>query len=422
MIVICVIETLLFFNVCINRKEHYSAITYIWMGITFPLILYLLRWSDLIDEKIEWMFIYIFICFTITSGFYAVITKGLKPSRLKKEDVIVITSSGKSLIPLANLLFIFFYLLESKIGTGYLIPSLHQYDDHTLSVRFISYFTRSLFAVVAADFYAYKATKKKRYIICMLFVLLMPVLTRYSRMSTFMDTVRLVSLFLFIDSQNVIEKAKDRLRKKRVRRIVIVITGIIMIAFIAFTNYRMSSFGKYDLIYSESIRYTGPKWLSFFAPYYGYFPLSFNNLNINLRRAVNHNFLGLYSFASLTFGILHLHTMLGISTNGHISGRYVTSNSATVPTGFWDFYYDYDILCFIPMIVAFMICYWILKKASREKSRLTFRTLYSWYIPTWLMMSFQNVLFGSTLLVTGVIIIFLINKCFVIKKTTISGY
>ena len=302
------------------------------MGITFPLILYLLRWSDLIDEKIEWMFIYIFICFTITSGFYAVITKGLKPSRLKKEDVIVITSSGKSLIPLANLLFIFFYLLESKIGTGYLIPSLHQYDDHTLSVRFISYFTRSLFAVVAADFYAYKATKKKRYIICMLFVLLMPVLTRYSRMSTFMDTVRLVSLFLFIDSQNVIEKAKDRLRKKRVRRIVIVITGIIMIAFIAFTNYRMSSFGKYDLIYSESIRYTGPKWLSFFAPYYGYFPLSFNNLNINLRRAVNHNFLGLYSFASLTFGILHLHTMLGISTNGHISGRYVTSNSATVPT------------------------------------------------------------------------------------------
>jgi hypothetical protein len=165
--------------------------------------------------------------------------------------------------------------------------------------------------------------------------------------------------------------------------------------------------------YASGIMYTGPKWLTWIAPFYGYFPLSFNNLKINIiNRTISHNYIGLYSFAALYFGIFQLDNVLGISTNAFLQNRLITNGLATVPTAFWEYYYDFGMLFFIPLIVALLITRIFEKRASKEQNKLTYRTLYFWYVSYWFFTSFQNTLFLSTMIVVGIITYFVIKRSF----------
>ena len=184
----------------------------------------------------------------------------------------------------------------------------------------------------------------------------------------------------------------------------------------------MNHFGKYNLTYDTEIRYTGPEWLAFLSPYYGYFPLSFNNLNANmLIRDVTHNYIGLYSFGCFYFGIFQLDNLLGIDVYAYERGSYITSLSASVPTGFWEYYYDFGYLCFIPVISAFAICYFFLINSAKEKSKIVYRCQYFWYVPLWFLMSFQNTMFLPTSIITGIFLYFIIDNSFYIKQYDFSG-
>jgi len=402
------------------RKNHFGAIIYIWAGIYIALFFYLLRWSALISSEIHWMFIYIFVCFTVISVFYTYITKRMRPMPIENNEKIVMTKSGYFLVPFLTYTYIISYLIENYLGSGTFIPSLQHIDIHTYSAPIILYFTHSQFVVVAAAFYAFKASKKIKYIIYIILVLAIPVLTRYSRMDALIAAIRIISLLLFVESKNTGISLKEKMKKKFAKRIIIIALILAVVGMVALTNARMSHFGKYDIEYDSSIRFTGPKELSFFAPYYGYFPLSFENLNVNLSRNVTHNYIGIYSFTALYFGIFQIDNLLGIPVTGNIQGRIIASTSATVPTGFWDYYYDFDMLCFIPMIVTFVICYYILKKAKDEKRKLTFRTLYFWYIPTWFFMSFQNVMAAPINIVTAIFLIYVIKKSFNVVEEKVT--
>lgn len=72
---------------------------------------------------------------------------------------------------------------------------------------------------------------------------------------------------------------------------------------------------------------------------------------------MTHNYIGLYSFFSLYFGLFQVDNLLGIDTAGQLKGRLVTNGLATVPTAFWDYYYDFGLLLVIPIIVAILISY-----------------------------------------------------------------
>ena len=412
---ICLLLTSLWIYEFFFKKKYFSVLTYIWSGIIFPLFLYQLGWSDLIDNSNSKMFNYIFIWLTICIIFYFVLSYNDQPHPLEIYDQICITSFGKIILPLLNIGFILLYLIENYIGSRSFIPGLQKIDIHTFSAPIISYLTNMPFVVMVFDYYAYKATKNKRYWLLIITIFFIPVVTRSARMQMMISAVQFISLLFFIELPGAMKNLKAKKNFRRIKRIVIIIGIATIIGLTQFTNYRMNHYGKYNYSFADNIGYTGPKMFEFFAPYYGYFPLSFNNLKINLARPVVHNYIGLYSFNCFYFGILQLDNLLGISVTGNIKDRLITNPSATVPTGFWDFYFDFNYLCFIPMIVAFVICYYFLKKSKKEKKRLTYRTLYFWYIPLWFFMSFQNVIFGSTIIVAGILLSFLIRYSFVIK-------
>ena len=192
----------------------------------------------------------------------------------------------------------------------------------------------------------------------------------------------------------------------------------VVVGLAVFTNYRMSGYGRYDITYSKETAYTGPTWLSVLPIYYGYFPLSFNNLKINvMHQHVNHDYLGLYSFASLFFGLFQVDNVFGVDGAGQIANNLITNGSANVPTGFWDFYYDYGYLFFVPFIVALLILLFFMRHI-KGKNGHTYKLLYCWYVVYFFFMSFQNTLFMSTSLVSGVIMFFVIKKSFKTKETS----
>lgn len=410
--ILCIIVTLWWIYIFFIKKIKFSLLTYIWAGIYIPLLLYQLNWSKLVDTRNSFYFNYIFIVLTILLVFYEYITRSKEPSRLEKNQKIVLTEKGKIIIPLINIIFIFLYLLENYIGSKSLFPALKHIDIHTYYLPIISYFTNCQYLVLVSDYYYYKATKNKKYLLLILIVFLIPIVTRSSRMQAVQNIVSLFSIILFL------EGVKYRFKNyKKLRKILIVIFIVSIVLLNNYTNYRTSHYGKYkNISYLDEIKFTGPKKLSFLAIYYGYFPMSFNNLKINLLgRNVSHNYIGLYSFTCLYFGIFQIDNLLGINPYGASTNKLVSTSAATVTTGFWEFYYDYGLFLFIPIMVSFYVCGKFLKKAIKEKNKLTYRTLYFWYVPLWFFMSFQNVVFSSVLIIVGIFTYLVIKNCFDVK-------
>ena len=111
-----------------------------------------------------------------------------------------------------------------------------------------------------------------------------------------------------------------------------------------------------------------------------------------------------------------MHTFFNVDQLGDIAGNLITSVSATVPTGFWDYYYDYGILLFIPIVVAFFLCWLFLNNAHKEKETLNKRTIYFWYVSLWFLMSFQNTMFSSVVIVSGLILNYSIKYSFKVME------
>ncbi len=418
LIFVCAYMFLLWIFMVLVRKKRYSAITYAFWGIYFPLFLYELNWSSLIDDSECMKFNYIFIVTAFLLSIY-----GYRSSKIPDPQLdgmhIQITKFGKHFYILINLGYVFLYLLENYLGSGSVFPGLQQIDIHTYSAPIISYFTNSQFLVLAFDYYYYKATKKKGALLFIALCILMPVITRMARMSVVMSIVQLGGLVLFIELKGngkyIRKRLKEKRRQKRIKYGILALAGIGFIALSAYTQYRMGIHGA-EYTYLEGIGYSGPSWLSWFGVFYGYFPMSFNNLKINLLyREVPHNFIGLYSFTSFYFGILQLDNLLGINTTGQLVGRHITNGLATVPTAFWDFYYDFDYLFFIPVIVALIITYRFEVKSTREIKYLNYKTLYIWYVTYWFFTSFQNTLFLAPAIITGILISFIIRHSFYVE-------
>ena len=223
--------------------------------------------------------------------------------------------------------------------------------------------------------------------------------------------VQLLCLYTLFAKNNLLYKRKDYKLFKN--SIISILCMCLAVSLMALTNYRMSHYGMYDINYADTTGWNGPTFLKWLAPYYGYFPLSFNNLKINLaNRVINHNYLGLYSFNSLYFGIFHIDRLFGIDSNAANSNNLITNSAANVPTGFWEFYYDYGVLFFIPFICALLILFFFLVNTKQGKNSLAFRALYCWYVTYFFFMSFQNTLYMSISIIDGLLIFIIIKYSF----------
>lgn len=396
--------------VLFHKKNIFNFNIYILIGVYFPLVMYLLGWSELIDMSQSFKFDYVYICFTLLSITFLLFSKRYKPQMICSVNSIAFTRIGKRIGKIINIGFIACYLTENYIFSGYFLPALHHYDDHTGSVPILSYLTNAIICPLVFDYYTYKSTKKVKYILYLCIIFCLPLVTRSSRLMMVISLVQMASIIFFFENYRF-----RKINTKMIKKIIIVVIPVLVILSL-YTNYRMSHYGKYDITYSDSIFFTGPEWAKIIAPFYGYFPLSINNLKLNLMyRQVKHNYIGIYSFAGLFFGVLQVDNVFGIPNNGSIDGRLITNTAATVPTGFWDFYYDYGWLCWIPMFIGFHISLFFLLKAKKENCKLTYRTLYFYFCPLWTFMSFQNIIFSATSITTMILLYLTIRYSFVIS-------
>lgn len=412
---VCVYMFLLWSYVFFIQKQRFSIITYLTAGVYFPLFLYLLYWSDLSDRTESFVFDYIFVTLAVLCTIYVANAYKGKNSHIRSIDGrIYVTKFGRQLYGLINCTYIVLYFLENYLGSGSFVPGLVGIDIHTYSAPIISYFTNAQYLLLAYNYYYYKSTKRKSAIAFSLVDIIIPVITRLARMSMVMAIVQIGSLILFFET-DTIKKTISKFEKKKIRRIKQTIFLVAVIGFVAlstFTQYRMNLHNA-EFTYGSGIAFSGPKWAEWLAPFYGYFPMSFNNLKINiLRRKVTHNYIGLYSFFSLYFGLLQVDNLFGFDTTGQLKNRLITNGLATVPTAFWDYYYDFDLLLVIPIIVAMFISYKFEKKSRKESKKLTYRTLYFWYVPYWFFTSFQNTLFLAPAIVVAMLTYYIIKHSF----------
>lgn len=412
---VCVYMFLLWSYVFFIQKQRFSIITYLTAGVYFPLFLYLLYWSDLSDRTESFVFDYIFVTLAVLCTIYVANAYKGKNSHIRSIDGrIYVTKFGRQLYGLINCTYIVLYFLENYLGSGSFVPGLVGIDIHTYSAPIISYFTNAQYLLLAYNYYYYKSTKRKSAIAFSLVDIIIPVITRLARMSMVMAIVQIGSLILFFET-DTIKKTISKFEKKKIRRIkqtIFLVAAIGFVALSTFTQYRMNLHNA-EFTYGSGIAFSGPKWAEWLAPFYGYFPMSFNNLKINiLRRKVTHNYIGLYSFFSLYFGLLQVDNLFGFDTTGQLKNRLITNGLATVPTAFWDYYYDFDLLLVIPIIVAMFISYKFEKKSRKESKKLTYRTLYFWYVPYWFFTSFQNTLFLAPAIVVAMLTYYIIKHSF----------
>lgn len=412
---VCVYMFLLWSYVFFIQKQRFSIITYLTAGVYFPLFLYLLYWSDLSDRTESFVFDYIFVTLAVLCTIYVANAYKGKNTHIRSIDGrIYVTKFGRQLYGLINCTYIVLYFLENYLGSGSFVPGLVGIDIHTYSAPIISYFTNAQYLLLAYNYYYYKSTRRKSAIAFSLVDIIIPVITRLARMSIVMAIVQIGSLILFFET-DTIKKTISKFEKKKIRRIkqtIFLVAAIGFVALSTFTQYRMNLHNA-EFTYGSGIAFSGPKWAEWLAPFYGYFPMSFNNLKINiLRRKVTHNYIGLYSFFSLYFGLLQVDNLFGLDTTGQLKNRLITNGLATVPTAFWDYYYDFDLLLVIPIIVAMFISYKFERKSRKESKKLTYRTLYFWYVPYWFFTSFQNTLFLGPAIVVAMLTYYIIKHSF----------
>lgn len=416
--IIFVIMALMFYRFCLRKKDYTNPLMFIFLGFYVALLFYNFGWSSLYIAEDCLEFNYVIIIYTIITIVFSFLSYKYEPNKISQYDKIKLTTFGNRLSIALPLLWILLFLLENYLGSGFFFPALSHVDAHKVSLPIISYFTYCIFLPVSFSYFVYKSTKSRLHILFVIICIALPVVSRSARMQSLIAILQVLTLVrIFSPEFSSITK-----QFKYKKYIILLLTICSIVYMVHLTTYRMNHYGTYDLIYGEEIGYTGPALFGILSIYYGYFPLSFNNLKLNIlyNNMIEHNYIGLYSFTCFWFGLLQIDNILDIPTNGHNAARIVTSYSATVTTGLWEFWYDFGYLCFIPILVAYFITFFIMNKAHYETKYLTYRTIFAWYIPFWFFLSFQNVLFQSINIVASIILYYIIKKSFIMKQQGVN--
>lgn len=411
-VVIVVFLLILIYHTIYKTRNYFSSAAYIAAGILIPLILYFRRWSYVISQSPSNGFYWIFISLFVLSALFQAGTK----RGILCTQPIEFKSGRFKYVSLVNYFWYICFLLNNKYCSGLFFPSLSGVDIHVQNAPIIGYFIRASYAVIALDILTWYRTGRRKYIIYALLQIILPVVTSSSRMAAVEAAVCGISFFLFLHLSGYGKIRNHEGQKHRFKWyqivLMLLLVGLAMYAMILAGIYRASHFGKYTISYAGTIGYTGPfgevgAWL------YGYFALSINNLNQSIiSRVEKPNFIGLYSFASFYFGVLQLDNIFGINSGVAQHASAYTLHEATVPTGLWTFYYDFSVLAFIPMLVAFIKELWIRQKIWLSSRQIVWCAIYFFYIPEWFFMGFTNTIFSPTGITTGVIIYFLLSFFF----------
>ena len=370
-----------------KRKDYFSILTYNLLGIYLPLLVSFFNWSTFSVSKNGNLFCYVFLCLNIACILYCFLPyyklNGLEDIKIYRR---------KHVIPIVfiNAVYIACVLIENIYLSGMLFPGLAGIDVHTGRMPGIYFLTTATYIVVVTDLLEFIASGKIRCLVYAAISFLTNIISKSSRVDAGIATIQISSLLLFIFL------SKGRKKKVSIKRIVIICVLVIFLMLlinegIAIGNNRMNSNGKYNTVYSDGIGYSGPEMDNeLLAYYYGYFPMSFDNLAYNLKTvSPDFNGIGLNSFRCLYFGILQFDNLFGLDGSTAVKNKIIRCRAAAVPTIFWDFYYDYDVLVFIPIAITFLIAFSLRRKLARERTVISM-IVYFYWVPMWMFGSFDN--------------------------------
>lgn len=392
-----------------KRFKIYGINSLMLVGVVLPLVLYFADWSILIDPIVSPNFYIIFLLVNLSMIVYSLVADETLPDSTSN----MLSRMSVRYLDGINIVFLFLYVLETYLLSGQFAPALHGVDVHTASFPVVSFVTRNLAVPALLDLICFRNTHRKRYLFYVAAIVLLPILTRNARMVSFEVLLALAVMAAVMYSTSP-HKCLRNILYVKVRRIVGVFVVCVMavslvLYAVQLTNERTIRNGAVGFDYGDSIGYTGPLG-NVGAVYYGYFPISYNNLNMRLKYDVsNPNPLGFYSFASLWFGVLEIDNVFDISTTQDVANRIVTTSSATVPTAFWTYWYDYGIFGFFPVLVMVWLTYTVLTKCRKNARGGGSLLVYTFLGSKIFFESFQNTYF-ATPVIWGVFIIWVICK------------
>lgn len=368
-----------------KRKDLLSPGQIAFFFVILNIYLYLKGYSnfiniDNIDSSVRMLFVSIIIIFL----FITIFTKKVN---ISLEDVQYRLKRPKLIIFL-NIINIIFVFLENIIGSGTLIPTLHGIDIHTFSMPVISLYTRSIGFLLIFNYLHYINSKKKKFIILSILVVSLPIVTRSARMTSIVAIVQFMVFYILVNKQNIYNNFK---RIAKLSAIVV----LIMVLMTSITQYRMQNFNNYYGSYSSTIRYSGYEdRFGVFPMYYGYFVLGYENLNLSIQNIKSHQGIhtyGSYTLAPIFIGIFQFDNLF----DDYPARTYANSfrvkivSTATVPTGFYEFYLDFGDFAYISIMIYGIIT---LIYYNRIRRNAFYASYYSILAGAWAFMSFQNVL------------------------------
>lgn len=399
------------------KKIYFDLSSIVYFSIILNIILYFLKWSSYIEgNTLDFSTILIIDYILLACILGSCISKSPFTTKINGKRIILkkaILNLGNiklDIYSLINIAYICLILLENYLGSGTIIPALEKIDIHTYSAPIISFFTRNLFVILFLNYLCYENFRKRKYVIyCIIHILLFIVL-RNARMVIFVSIIQVI-IFYFIYNFKFIRENKIKVIK------IIILFFMICSIGVGMGKIRMNHYGKYDLKYGDAVLYTGPTdKLEILPWYYGYFPMSVLNLDLTVKNIKNYNdrTYGIYSLRPILVGIFELDNIISGYPDIDYSNKYrkYLSTSATVPTGFIEFFLDFGDMCILSILFYFLIGVYFYNSIRKNIYYLSYYAIYS---GSWAFMSFQNTLIEPVLFY-GILFLYLIRIVFVRER------
>jgi len=277
-------------------------------------------------------------------------------------------SASFNFLDVLNIIVLVMVFAESYIlSGGYFFPYLSKIDIHVASLGMYSAILRSLdLLVFLVNYLQYYSTNKRLYLFFNTLLIVVNLITNGSRFLVFMMIVSLFVEYLMYNP----------LKKKRKTWIFIILIFVVIAIFLVISVLRLNNYDlQANITYKNLILYNGPfsetEFLGeLFSTYYGYFPLSFNNLNLSIEKFKSYNFQHSYGqlfLSPLTVGIFKLNKLFDLN---YFQAVYdvteVTNAAATVPTGLFSAYIDFGNLNIVCLTLWFLVSLFFVTNIHRS--------------------------------------------------------
>ena len=389
----------------------FSVTNIFFLSVVVNFWLYLAGWSSFITPCFDvtyyvvGMFQLLVICFSVlTEGKDFAVKNYVYDVKTLKLKNITIHWSRVFLVAL-----IFLSAIENLYCSYSLFPFLSGIDTHVSVMPIVGPFMRAFTPIVYIfTFIDYKNTKSKLTILLAGLTILYLLLGSGSRL---WSLISLAVTFIFI----LFFTKKDREPISWSSFVKGALVLLVCVIFAYVVGEKRINGTQYSTLIDYRGPFSGTKFGELLSWYYGYFPFSFNNLNLSLQNIIESNL-----FTSGKFFFVPFNSILKISyflpyTEESLQNfvRVVSLGSASVPTAFCYFFADFGYFFFVTPLF-YLFSYF----AGRRFGGVIGNAFSSYMVTVFLFFSFIDI-FQTGIPIYFLILIFICTKLFITKREAI---